>query len=79
VPAQVIAVREAAGHDQHVIIEQAALARDQLVDMDDFGLRARQFAGQRGVVVAVAAVGVQNEDARRGVDVGRAIDSKRLL
>ena len=60
--AQIVAIRKAASDDQHGIIQQIPLPGQQLVDMHNLRPAARQFHGQRRVVVAVGAVGVENEN-----------------
>ncbi len=63
--AQVVAIGEAARHDQHGIIEQALFAADQLVDVDDLRAAPGQFTGQRRLPIPVRAVGMQDQNARR--------------
>lgn len=60
--AEVIAIREAAGDDEHVVIAEVAVAIENLVHMDDFGLAASELAGEGGVTIAVGAVGVKDKD-----------------
>ena len=58
--AQRIAIRKAAGNQQHLVIAHVALARAQPVNVYNVRRTARQFAGARGFFIAINARGVED-------------------